>query len=230
MSEIKAITQLRENGFFEHKKNIIDPRTLRRSTDDVFAGLNKLPLDIVYIIFDYFTFDEFCKIKEIYSCNYCPSLLTWDNYFKRNPNIQIHRTKFNPSMFDIYIKIGKNKITIPILIDCCYAKLISYLLNKYYSESDPMNISNMPLTWQQTMISFNTCVDESVLTNQKMKFYKRPRMIRQYSNLSDCFKFRSFKMLTYFLETLEIKPTFDDLERAKKVFGQTGYDIINYFI
>jgi hypothetical protein len=222
--------------FFNNCKSIASEIIFQKTIEHK-QGILKAALDILNKhykknaaynqIFNFLDFDTFAQIKELYSSNTYEFIPTWDDYFTSHKIVR-HCIKTSPDPIRLIftkVKTAKsqrdNNLRSPYWINlddidyAGYYKLMKFLILKHYTTEDRINASKFSKFGQKAAIETNA----AYITIGGVRIKSIEQCITQIDE----------EALTYLIETLEIKPTWHQLNKIEKVFPPDLVEMITYY-
>lgn len=223
--------------FFNNCKSIADDIIFQKKTEHKPGGILKSALDILQkhykknpaynLIFNFLDFDTFAQIKELYSSNIYEFIPSWDNYFSSHKIVRHCIRKSADPIRLIFTKVKSarsprdNNLRSPYWINlddidyAGYYKLMKFLILKNYTTEDRINASKFSKFGQKAAIETNA----AYITIGGVRIKSIEQCITQIDE----------EALTYLIETLEIKPTWHQLNKIEKVFPPGLVEMITYY-
>lgn len=175
-------------------------------------------------VFYFLDFDGFARTKELYSSLVYKFIPSWDEYFSNN-NMRYERKENNIFLYFLNIKKARsqrdNKIRSPYYItldDIDYAeyyKLFKYLLIKKFTTEDRFNVTKYSKFAQKAAIETNTAY--VIISHHRIK------------NIQQCINSMHEEGIKYLVRDLEIKPTWEQLNKIEKLFPFDIFEMVTYY-
>ena len=192
---------------------------------------NCISVESYKYIFNFLDFDSFAQIKELYSSNVYKFIPSWDEYFKahniKRHHLKTHLKKTNDSIRLIFIKISSAKsmrddqmrtpywINLDDIDHAGYYKLMKFLILSYYTINERINATSFSVFGQKAALETNAAF---VLIDG-----------RRIKSIEQCITEVNEEALVYLVEQLEMKPSWNQLNRIEKIFSSNIVDMITYY-
>ena len=191
--------------------------------------INKSPslLPLYKLMFKYINFDDFAKIKELYSSNVYKFIPSWSEYFTQH-NILHKCIKTNKDPIRlIFTKIKSAKsfhsdiVRSPFYINiddieyANYYKLFKFLILTYYNINERFNASKLTLCGKKHALETNCAY--IIFDGIKIK------------SLNHCIETKNENGIKYLIEEVGIKPTWNQLNIIEENFSEYITDMASYY-
>jgi hypothetical protein len=179
------------------------------------------------LIFNFLDFDSFAQIKELYSSNIYTFIPTWDEYFEFHKIKKHCIKKLNDPIRLIFTKIKNARsprdgvvrspywLNIDDIDYAGYYKLIKFLILNYYTVQERFNASKLSVLGRKAAMETNAAY--IVIDGHRVK------------SIEQCIDNCDEVGLSYLIETLELKPTWGQLNKIEKRFPKDITDMITYY-
>lgn len=221
MNIIKQLTLT--SSIHQHKSGKI----LKTALDRIKIHYEKSECKTHYkSVFDYIDFDNFAKIKELYTSKHYEFIPSWNEYFLFH-DIKVKALKTNADPIRIYfVRIKAPSFRNPEIIrspfflnldDIDYAgyyKLLKYLIMLSYT-NDYYNASALSIQGKKAAIE----TDKAYIMNNKCAIF----------SLNKCIKYQNEEGIRYLIEELGILPNWHQLNEIEKKFSDYLYDLAAFY-